>query len=130
MSSRKQPTPPPVDQCKPDPPPAPPQRTTCGDEARHAPVVIEPDWPLHKCEMTLTHNEHRNSYQTAAQYLDHEWPHLLFRDRAARQRCVDTDELWCLQWYPDTPVGYFAIAAPTFAEVMAWAADIQKHGSI
>jgi hypothetical protein len=85
-------------------------------------------FPRHACGLYLTHNEHRDYYQTAA-----EW----FTERAtievipqfaspdARQRCIDTDEVWTLQWYPNTPIGSYYIAAPTLEELLAFAAEVE-----
>ena len=70
--------------------------------------MAELSWlPKHKCELTLSHNEHRNSYTDIESYLacldvtDDEW--LSPEDRA---KAIETDELWHLQWYPDTPIGF------------------------
>lgn len=81
--------------------------------------------PPHKCSLTLEHNDHRNYYQSLADYLkdvearggtEPDW-----ESPEARQRAIDTDEYWTLQWYPNTPVGFNHVAAPTLEECLALA---------
>ena len=62
--------------------------------------------------LTLTHNEHKNYYQTVQESID-------MKDRGytewvspeQKQKAIDMDECWTLQWYPDTPVGFNILAA-------------------
>lgn len=76
--------------------------------------------PDHKCGLFLTHNEHRNYYESAEKFIvDRE---LVFADEDAKARAIATDEIWELQWYPDTPIGSYTVAAPTLDEVLALAA--------
>lgn len=78
-------------------------------------------FPEHKCGLFLTHNEHRDYYEKLEQFLvDHD---LLddFASPEALQRAIDTDECWVLQWYPNTPVGFCRVAAPTLDEVLTMA---------
>lgn len=77
--------------------------------------------PEHKCGLFLTHNEHKNYYETAAdkirEWEETEW-NPTWKDEDAKQRAIDTNEIWELQWYPDTPVGFCVVAAPTLEEVL------------
>lgn len=74
--------------------------------------------PAHKCGLELAHNDHKNVYETAADWIDsNDWCDWESED--AKQRAIDTDEIWTLQWYPETPVGFCAVAAPTLAELLA-----------
>ena len=75
--------------------------------------MAELPWlPKHKCELALMHNPHRSNYETVESYLesldavDDEW--LSPEDRA---KAIEADELWHLQWYPDTPVGFYRLFA-------------------
>jgi hypothetical protein len=76
--------------------------------------------PEHKCGLYLQHNEHRNYYQSATEWIaDHDlydW-----KDEASKQRAIQSDSVWTLQWYPDTPIGFCAIAAPTLEELLEFA---------
>lgn len=77
--------------------------------------------PDHKCGLYLTHNEHRDYYDKLDQFIaDHNLAGD-FKSPEALQRALDTDECWVLQWYPNTPVGFFRVAAPTLDEVLALA---------
>lgn len=94
-----------------------------------APASARPDtsitWPTHKCGLHLTHNQHKDYYQRIDQYVSAEIADN-FKDDAARQRAIASDEVWELQWYPRTPVGFNLIAAPTLAEALAWASEIEQ----
>lgn len=81
------------------------------------------DWsylfPAHKCGMHLGHNEHKNIYETAEQWIgDNTWCD--WENEEAKQRDIEIDEIWTLQWYPNTPVGFYALAAPTRPELLAY----------
>lgn len=64
-----------------------------------------------KCGVYLTVNEHRDYYQTAAQALDEaggfECPPQI--EQEVKARMIDTDTIVRLQFYPDTPVGFYSI---------------------
>lgn len=73
--------------------------------------------PKHKCAMHIDHNDHKNSYEKASQWIeDNEWCD--WENDEAKQRAIDTDEIWTIQWYPKTPVGFYAWAAPTLEELL------------
>jgi hypothetical protein len=77
-------------------------------------------FPRHKCGLYLEHNQHRDYYQSAADYLAEkdtmECPPE-FRP-GERQKCIDTDEIWILHWYPDTPIGSYQVAASTLEALL------------
>lgn len=78
-------------------------------------------FPPHKCGLHLAHNENRNYYETVGEYLSGDTqsgPAWETADHA--KRAIETNEIWELTWYPDTPVGSHRIAAPTFGELMAF----------
>lgn len=70
-------------------------------------------FPEHKASLHLEHNEHKAMYQTVAVYLEeNDW----FKDDEwvspeQKQKALDTNELWRLQWYPDTPIGFYTLMA-------------------
>jgi hypothetical protein len=77
--------------------------------------------PEHKCHLNLLHNQHRVYYESAAEYalrFPESW-----KDEEAKQRAITTDEIWELQWYPNTPVGFNHVLAPTLAELLELAKD-------
>lgn len=77
--------------------------------------------PNHKCGLYLTHNEHRDYYESAEVYLDNNITRIDFESPEHRQRCIDTDNIWVLQWYPNTPVGFNCVGAPTLEELLDFA---------
>lgn len=63
--------------------------------------------PDHKCGLHLSHNEHRDVYETVEEFYEagdfvsmDEW----------RKAAVE-DSVWVLHWYPETPVGFHRVAA-------------------
>ena len=81
--------------------------------------------PPHKCGLTIYHNPHKNGHQSVEEFVsgcdydDDEWA-----TEDSRQRASDTDELWVMQWYPETPIGFVRIAAATFNEMIEGAATL------
>ena len=67
--------------------------------------------------MTLEHNPHLNVYDTVKQTLEDYDPYGWKSDES-RQRAIDTNEIWTLQWFQDTPIGSYSIAAPTLEELL------------
>mgnify|MGYP001558436197 CR=1 FL=1 len=74
-------------------------------------------FPEHKASLSLTHNQHKAYYEPIADYImridEHEWVSLEERDRA-----LAADEIWELQWYPETPVGSYLLCGSTLEAVM------------
>lgn len=79
-------------------------------------------FPKHKCGLSLEHNEHRNYYDNIADFITRE-RRLRFKDEESKRRAIETDEIWVLQWYPETPVGFRCVAAPTLEELLQWARE-------
>lgn len=79
-------------------------------------------FPSHKAGMSLEHNQHKNFYEKASDWIDDndlfEW-----ENEEAKQKPIETDEIWTLQWYPHTPVGFCAVAAPTLADLLCLASN-------
>lgn len=89
-------------------------------------------FPRHDAGLFLEHNPHLNLYESVERYLtdsktgtdgieviDWEQP-------ADREESIRTGELWTLQWYSDTPVGFHSIAAPTFEKLLAYALKVEE----
>ena len=83
------------------------------------------DLPKHEASLHITHNLHKDYYQTVEEYLaqgskyeeelydEDEW--LSPEDR---QKCIDTNDLWELQWYPRTPVGFCLLYGSDIDELL------------
>jgi hypothetical protein len=75
------------------------------------------DWlPDHEAAFYLQHNEHKSYYETAEQWITEqesfgEGPHFDWVSDDERQKAIDEDSVWIMQWYPDTPIGFCCLAA-------------------
>ena len=81
--------------------------------------------PAHKCGLYIEHNAHLDVYQTVGERIE-EWKDREssgpdWESEEAKARAIATNELWTIQWYPNTPVGFNWIAAPTLAELLTFA---------
>ncbi len=80
------------------------------------------NFPFHKCGLYLTHNEHKDYYQKVEDWIkevDYDW-----KDEESKMRAIYNDEVWTLHWYPDTPIGSYAVAAPTLEELLEQANEV------
>lgn len=89
-------------------------------------AVSDLKFPAHKCGLFLSHNEHRDYYQPLEEFIE-EMDGLRddFKEPEQLSRALATNELWVLQWYPDTPTSFYRVAAPTLEEVLAAAAEVR-----
>ncbi len=70
------------------------------------------DFPKHEAALHLVHNDHKGVYRTVAQAIDHEdWGYRDWVSDEQKQKAIETNECWFVQWYPDTPVGFYVLAA-------------------
>lgn len=67
--------------------------------------------------MHISHNEHRLYYQTVEEYIA-EQRNMLWVPGDSRARAIASGELWSVQWYPDTPVGYCIVHGETLQEIL------------
>jgi hypothetical protein len=86
-----------------------------------APSAFEAMLPPHAAELSLTHNEHRNDYETMERWVAtaESYHHFDWVSPEERARAIETDSCWVLHWCPLTPVGFNAIAASTLTALMA-----------
>ncbi len=70
--------------------------------------------------LCLRHNEHKSSYQTVAEYCE-QWDGDDWVSEDQRLKALATNELWELQWYPDTPVGFCLRLAADLESLLEWA---------
>lgn len=83
-------------------------------------------FPRHEASLTLTHNPHRDYYETVEQYSENPWMEESWID-GEKDKAIATKEIWTLQWYPDTPVGSYHIAGSTLDVVLKRAKEIQEN---
>ena len=82
-------------------------------------------FPRHEAGLYLTHNDHKNVYESVEQWaepLNHEWV-----SNEQKKKAIETDCVWCLQWYPDTPIGSYSVMGCDLEAVLAAALAIQKE---
>jgi hypothetical protein len=84
-------------------------------------------FPAHKAAMMLTHNEHLNCYvtvQRAIEAKEHGYRDWVSDEQ--KQKAIDTNECWFLQWYPETAVGFCILAAADLDVLLEGAQFLEK----
>lgn len=69
-------------------------------------------FPAHKASLHLTHNDHTTCYETVESYCSR--PYFDDKDWVSeeqKKKAFETQEIWELQWYPETPVGFYKLIA-------------------
>lgn len=62
--------------------------------------------------LTLSFNdETATNYMTVADFIDDERFQTDWVSEAEKARAVETNSIWTLQWYPDTPIGSYSVSA-------------------
>jgi hypothetical protein len=77
-------------------------------------------FPRHEASLHLTHNDHKAYYLTVEQAIadgDHGYRDWVSEEQ--KQKAIDTNDCWYLQWYPDTPVGFKLLAAADLDVLLA-----------
>lgn len=83
-------------------------------------------FPDHKCSLILTHNGHLDYYMSVADAIqdgnfgckDEDWI-----SEEQKQKAIDTNDCWTLQWYPHTPVGFNLMSAADLDLLLKAACD-------
>ena len=86
--------------------------------------------PKHKCSLTIQHNPHKDLYETAEQWLSEQGDCYTWEMDETREQAIEDNEIWTLQWYPDTQIVFIAIAAPTIYSLFEYAeqVELELHG--
>ena len=92
-----------------------------GNHAEVKPLYTAPqrtwvglDWlPKHRCGLHLSHNEHRDVYETVEKFYDVD----SFISMEELTKAISEDSVWVLRWYPETPIGFHRIAASTLEAI-------------
>lgn len=90
------------------------------------------EFPKHEASLTLVHNEHKSVYRTVQQSIDaedHGYTLGCWVSPEQRQKAIDTNECWTLQWYPQTPNGFCILSAADL-DVLLTAAMLTEKGVI
>jgi len=92
------------------------KKSGCEREACAKREWVGLDWlPEHKCGLHLSHNEHRDVYETIEEFYDADD----FTSPEEWHEAVAKDSVWVLHWYPETPIGFIRIAASTLEAIEA-----------
>jgi hypothetical protein len=84
-------------------------------------------FPKHEASLHLTHNQHKAYYETIEQYIgNYDWSDDWVSE-VQKVKALETQELWELQWYPSTPVGFFHIMGADLDVVLAKALEVEKE---
>ena len=87
------------------------------------------NFPKHDAALYLTHNDHKSVYETVKKMIESDHPAVdkdYFVSDEDMQKCIDTNELWELQWYPHTPVGFIKVCGSTLEIVLNEAKRIEE----
>lgn len=70
-------------------------------------------FPAHKCGLYLSHNSHKDCYKTVKEFINEEefGYHDCWINEEQKQKAIETNDCWYIQWYPDTPIGFCILAA-------------------
>jgi hypothetical protein len=71
-------------------------------------------FPRHEASLHLTHNDHKSYYRTVADAIEdkeHGYREDCWVSPEQKQKAIDTNDCWFVQWYPATPVGFCILAA-------------------
>lgn len=74
------------------------------------------DLPPHHC-LSIQHNEHKSTYTSINDYLNEEYVKYDISFEEA-QKCLREDEIWEVQVYPYTPIGFYKTCASTLEEAI------------
>lgn len=72
----------------------------------------------------LSFNDHAASYMTAREAIDQDdYSHGDWVSADEKHKAGEANSIWCLQWYPQTPVGFCCLLASSLEAVVAAALD-------
>jgi hypothetical protein len=86
-------------------------------------------FPKHEASLHLTHNDHKGYYLTVRDAIeagDHGYHYDDWVSDEQRQKAIDTNECWTLQWYPNTPVGFCLMSAADLSALLIAANGLEQ----
>ena len=82
----------------------------------------ENSFPPHKGSLELTHNPHKDCYETVRQwyanYADRGLCSPEWISEEQKRLAFERDEVWVLHWYPNTPIGFCSLAAAELGSLL------------
>lgn len=79
------------------------------------PTLLRGQWS----SLSLTFNDHHCNYETAAQAEEDNRALWNWVSEDEKEKALATDSVWCLHWYPDTPVGFYSVTASSLEALLA-----------
>lgn len=81
-------------------------------------------FPPHKCELTLSHNMHKNYYAPVEQAIknnDHGYREDRWVNEKQKVKAIEINDSWTLQWYPNTPISFRILSAADLDVLLEYA---------
>lgn len=78
------------------------------------------------CEVSVSINPHTSYYQPLADYLDEVAKRAVLRP-GMRERIIAADRIVELQFYPDTPIGFYTVVGATLDECLVSAGVVLEE---
>ena len=72
--------------------------------------------PNHKCSLSICHNEHKDNFMPVAEWA--EIGNLKFASEADKKKAIESDEIWTIYWYPETPMHFDTLSASTLSSLL------------
>lgn len=89
--------------------------------------LIVMNLPRHNASLTISHNQHKDYYKTVAEklaglkHIGIDWI-----SEEDKRVAIETDELWEMQWYPNTPIGFHLCMASSLEILLELALKIER----
>ena len=82
--------------------------------------------PEYKVSLTISHNDHKTTYEPLLRYLENVaslqdtdvFDADCWISRADFDAAIENDSLWEIHWYPDTPVGSCTVYGSTLENAL------------
>lgn len=71
--------------------------------------------------------EHHNYYESVDQLVSDYNLTETFVSPEDYRKCIETDSLWVIQWYPDTPIGSYIVSGSTLEICMSRVMEIERN---
>jgi hypothetical protein len=82
-------------------------------------------FPKH-IQMLIHHNDHHGSYESINDYLSNfEWM-IECVSPEDLVKCNELNELWEIQWYPNTPISFHKVISYSFERCLELALNIER----
>lgn len=87
------------------------------------------NFPRHACSLTLTHNGHKDYYETIEEWEEskNKSGEVSWVNEEERTKAFAHGDVWEIQWYPRTPIGFYSLAASSLDILLAAAVKVQEE---